>query len=498
MRKANLQRSTQAIVAALLVIALVGMINWLGARHWKRADWTETHLYTLSDKSLKIISGLQEDMKIIVFMTPASSLYPQVRELLNRYDSASDKISVEFIDPDRSPLRTKELAEKFGISAADTVVFSVGDRSKYVTSDQMAVMDYSRAQMGQPPTLKSFKGEEEFTAAILSLESSKVPKVYVLTGHGEAGLKATSAEQGEHSLSQLRTALEHENMKVEEASVLSGHVPDDAALLLIAGPTRAYTDHEVEAISEYLNKGGHLMVALDPLIESTGSIRSTGLEKMLKQRGVDVQNDLVIDPSRKLPFYDLSAVYLNNFGQHPITTGMDGLAVLCLVARSLKALPDSSATLTPLVQTTAEGWGEVNLQSLLKGEAVSKDAEDIKGPVPVGMAVESTTEKPEGDAQDQAETPQDGGASTRIVVFGDSDFLTDGQLLSLGNQVLAVNAIKWLAQQDRSLGIPPHEITKTQLFLSSAQLNFIFLLVVILMPGAAILGGILVWRRRKH
>ncbi len=499
MRKENVQRSTQAVTAALLVIALVGMINWLGARHWKRADWTETHLYTLSDKSLKILDGLRQDIQITVFMTPASSLYAQVHELLNRYDAASDKISVEFIDPDRSPLRTKELAEKFGISAADTIVFSAGDRSKYVTSDQMAEMDYSGMQMGQPPTLKSFKGEEEITAAILSLQSPEVPKVYVLTGHGEAGLSSPAGEN-DRSLSQLKVALEHENMKVEETSILSGHVPEDAALLLIAGPTRAYTEHEIAAVSDYLNQGGHLMIALDPLIESTGALRLTGLEEMLKTWGLRVDDDLVIDPSRRLPFYDLSAVYLDSFGHHPVTTGMEGLAVLFPVARSLHALSEDNADLSPLVQTTSEGWGEKNLLGLLKGTAVSEDADDVKGPVAVAMAVESQHVDPPKaeDGATESTGAEDTTPATRIVAFGDSDFLTDGQLRSAGNEVLAVNAVKWLAKQDSSLGIPPREIAKNQLFLSSSQLSFILLLVVFLMPGAAILAGIVVWRRRKH
>jgi len=504
MRTQNIQRSTQALLAALLVIALAGMINWLGARHWKRADWTESQMYTLSEKSLNIIKGLHQDLDIVVFMTPASQLYPQVRELLDRYDAASDRIKVEFIDPERSPLRTKELAEKFGISAADTVVFSSGDHSKYVTSDQMAELDYSGMQMGQPPRLKSFKGEEEFTAAILSLASPEVPKVYVLKGHGEAGLAPAGASDQQRSLSRLKTALEHENMKIEECSIMAGHVPDDAALLIIAGPTRAYTEREIAALSDYLRKGGHLLAALDPLIDTGGGLRSTGLEPLLKKWGVELQPDLVIDPSRKLPFYDLSAVYLDSFGHHPVTTGMEGLAVLFLVADSLQAVPESGLSITPLVQTTPDGWGETNLAGLLKGEPVSEDDTDLQGPVPVAMAVESDSLKkddasePAGKDEEKKEADEHEAVNTRLVVFGDSDFMTDTQIVSAGNEVLIVNAAKWLVQQDRSLGIPPREISGKQLFLSSSQLNFIFLLVVVLMPGAAILAGIFVWRRRKH
>ena len=60
-------------------------------------------------------------------------------------------------------------------------------------------------------------------------------------------------------------------------------------------------------------------MALDPLIEPGGTMRPTRLEEMLAERGVVVGDDLVVDPSRRLPFYDLSAVYLEDFPSHPVT-----------------------------------------------------------------------------------------------------------------------------------------------------------------------------------
>jgi len=497
MRKENLQRSTQTVLGIVLVVALALMINWVGARHWKRADWTETHLYTLSEKSLNILGDLNQDVQIIVFMTPASTLYRQAKELLNRYDAASDRISVEFIDPDRAPLRTRELVEKFGISVADTVVFSSGDRSKYVTAEQMADFDYSGMQMGQPPSIKTFKGEERFTSAILSLVAPEIPKVYFVEGHGEPTTGTAPGGQG-RQLSVLGDALTRENMEVREVNLLAGHVPEDASVLAIIGPTRAFAKQEISAIQDFLHGGGEMLLALDPLIEADGRIRSTGLEAMLKEWGVEVQDDLVIDPSRKIPFYDLSAVYLDSFGNHPIAKGMDGLSVVFLVARSLSPLVDSDFKVTEIVQTTVEGWGELNLGALLKGEPVEHDTEDLEGPVSVALAVEVATPESKDETKDGEENSVDETQRTRIVVFGDSDFLGDEQITGAGNQVLVVNAFNWLAAQENSLGIPSRDVTRSSLFLSSSQLNFILLLALVLMPGAAILAGILVWRRRKH
>jgi ABC-type uncharacterized transport system involved in gliding motility auxiliary subunit len=487
MRKQAVRYTISGVVAVGLVIALTVMANWLAGRRYVRADWTSTQLYTLSDKTENILSNLGEEIRIIVFMTPETPMYDQVHELLERYKAASDKITVEFIDPDKEPLKTQQLAEQFGVQVADTVVFVFGDRTKYVTSDQISEMDYSGMQYGQAPTMRAFKGEEQFTSAILSLVTPEVPKVYFVTGHGEA---STAAAAGDRGLSVLTQALKRDNMEVADISLLSGEVPQDADVIAIIGPTGAYTEAEITALGEYLDQGGRLLVALDPLIDTDGTMRWTRLEALLAGRGVIVHDDLVVDPSRKLPFYDLSAVYLEDFGNHPVTQGLEGFAVLFTVARSLAADDDSA---TVLVQTSDGGWGETNLGMLLRGEPVAVDDDDNPGPAAVVIAVERLTNIGEG-ASDETDDDE----SYRLVVFGDSDFLTDLDIANAGNAILATNAFDWLVAREDLVGIPPRDVEQVSLFLTRQQMRNLGLLVLVAMPGAAILAGILVWRRRRH
>jgi len=82
-------------------------------------------------------------------MTHRRRCSPRRRSSLDRYKAASPKIQVEYIDPERDPLRTKTLAQEFGVSSANTVVFAAAGRKKYVTSEQLADYDYSGMQMGQ-------------------------------------------------------------------------------------------------------------------------------------------------------------------------------------------------------------------------------------------------------------------------------------------------------------------------------------------------------------
>ncbi len=505
MRKQNLRNMTTGLTAVILLIALTLMVNWLGARHWRRMDWTKSHLYTLSEKSENVLHNLKDQVKVVVFMTPASGLYDQVHELLSRYAAASDKIKVEYIDPDKEPLKTKQLAQQYGISAANTVVFAVGDRTKYVTSEQMAEYDYSGMQMGRRPTVKAFKGEEMFTSAILSLVAPTVPKVYFVTGHGEASLAAT--ERG-RTIRTLKEALKRENVTTADTSLLSGAIPKDADVLAILGPTAPFAENEIRVLGSWLDGGGRLVVCLDPLIARDGTMKMTRLEPLLKAHGVEVENDLVIDPSRRLPFFDLSAVYLTDFLPHPITQGLKGMAVLFPVTRSLKPVNGPDWTARALVRTSAKGWGETNLAQLLKGVPVAKDASDLAGPVDVAVVVQGKdtqkkdSAKPKAPSGDAA-TAKDSTAAKnekgfRLVAFGDSDFLTDGQIENAGNLTLALNTFNWMAHREQALGIPPRAVEHVSLFLSRQQLNMILLITLLFMPAAVIVIGIVVWRRRRH
>ena len=485
MRQQAVRYSISGVVAVVLVVALTVMVNWLSARRFTRADWTSTQIYSLSEKTENILSGLEDEIRVVVFMTPQTSMYDQVEELLERYKAASDKITVEHIDPEREPLKTTQLAEQFGVQVADTVVFIYGDRTKYVTSDQMAEMDYSGMQYGQGPTMRAFKGEEQFTSAILSLVSPDVPKVYFVTGHGEAATVAAGAS--DRGLRILEEALKRENMETADTTLLSGEVPEDADVLAIVGPTRAFTEAEIDAIGAYLDGGGRLLVALDPLIEPAGTMRPTRLEAMLGERGIAVHDDLVVDPSRRLPFYDLSAVYLEDFPAHPITKGLEGFAVLFTVSRSLVAEGDGAEV---LVQTSDEGWGETNLGMLLRGEPVALDDADNPGPAAVGVAVDNIAAATAAEGEEET--------TFRLVVFGDSDFLTDLDISNAGNAVLAANAFNWLAEREDLVGIPPRDVEQVSLFLSQQQMRNLLLLVLVVMPGAVIVAGILVWRRRRH
>ena len=486
MSRAKVLTASTTAVAIILALALTLMVNWLGYRHYYRADWTAAKMYTLSDKTLSTLKALHNEVQVIVFMTPQTPLYEDTKELLQRYAAANPKVKLEFIDPDREPLRTQQLAQEFGVSAANTVVFAAEDRKKYVSSDQLAEYDYSGFQMGQQPRMKGFKGEEQFTAAILAVDNPRQPKVCVASGHGEHPLD----DFGRSGLSQFKEALLRDNLQAEAVTLFAGTVPEGCDVLVIAGPTAPYTEGEKTALRSYLGGGGRLLVLLDPMLG--GQQQSSGLEPLLQSYGIETRNSVVIDPARRLPFFDLSAVYAADFRAHPVTTGLEGLAVLLPVVRSVATVEAAGATSSILLATSEAGWGETNLTRLLASGEAGKDDADVPGPVPLAVAAEAK--------QDEAVDKQGKVTATpwRVVVVGDADFLTNDYLVNAGNRSFALNAVNWLAQRDESLGIAPRQPEQVSLFLSQAQMRAITLISLVGLPGLAMVVGVAVWWRRRR
>ncbi len=477
MRRENVVTASTATVGIVLAVVLTGMVNWLGFRHYVRGDWTKSQLYSLSEKTANVLKGVDADVSVIVFMTPSTPLFTEVKELLARYAAKAPRIKVEYIDPDRDPLRTRQLAQDFGVSAANTVVFASGDRKKYVTSDQLAEYDYSGMQYGQQPKMKGFKGEEQFTSAILAVVNPKQPKIYFTTGHGEHDIDGFAQD----GLSQLKEYLKRDNLVAEKTTLLKGEVPADCDLLVVAGPRAPFAEVEIGAIRTYLGKGGRALLMLDPVLG--GQQRPSGLEALAKEYGVEYGDDLVIDPNNALPFVDLSTVFANDFRSHPVVDGLRGMAVVLPVARSVATTTAAGATSTQLLTTSSGGWGERDLAAIAARRPIDKNDTDTQGPVSLGVAA-------------QAEADRENG--WRLVAFGNSYFIANAQLANAGNLNLGLNAINWLARREQSLGIAPRAPEQVQLFLSRTQMRAITLISLLGLPALAIaLGGAVWWRRRR-
>ncbi|HNW93794.1 MAG TPA: Gldg family protein [bacterium] len=457
-------------VLVVAVLALIVMANYFSARHYRRFDWTVDRYFSLSAQTEAVVKGLTRPVSVTVFLDQQKNrLYPEVRELLERYAALSPQLTVEYVDA-RDPVRAQQLAQKYQVSSYGVVIFACGDKTKYVGESDLADLDYSGMGMGQGADVTNFRGEEKITSAIVEVTLTDRPLLCFVTGHGEP------------ELTQLRGLLTQENFAVEDLNLLAaGRVPDSCAAVVVVAPRHPLAAAELDAIRAYLDRGGHALLALDPVLQQGNTVASSGLEALVARYGITVNNDIVIedDPEFRVAQLGAGAFWVTQYGDHAIGRPLNGLPTIFLYARSLAAaetLP-AGVTVSTLAQSSYTSWGERDFAAMEQG--AKKDATDIAGPCPLALVAANDS------------------TNLRLVVFGDGDFVASEQIQGAGNPLLVRNCINFLAERTGLLGIPPRNPKSVNLTLSEAQRDNFFWVTVVLIPLATLVGGIYLWLRRR-
>jgi len=492
--------------ALLLLAALLAMVNYLGARYSKRFDWTGAKLYTLSEKSRGVLSGLDRDIDVTLFMRPTEALYEPVRELLRGYEAASPRLRVRTVDPEKNILEAQRLVEK-GVRSLNVVVFDTGKDRRLVESADLAEYDYSDVQFGGEPRMTNLKAEERFTGAVLELVENRKPTILITSGHGEAAIDDGGSGRG---LAQARDLLGQDNFQIESwPSLGKRRVPEGTDLVMVVGPTLPFAKPELEVFGDYLAAGGRMLVLVDPAVGQGGKALDSSLIEWLAAYAVRVGSDVVVDPANPLPFFGAETLYTANYGEHPTTktaAGERAPAILRLARSVTKGPVATGYSVTELLRTSPEGWGETDLANLNR---VEKDARDLAGPVGLGVAV--TPEKPGDKAQPASEddpepaapekpveNPAAEEAGFRLVVYGDSDWVRDSGLREAANSLLLADTVNWLAARPRLMGIPARTPEQARLSLNRSQMIAWWSIVLGVMPLAALVAGVWVHLRRRR
>jgi ABC-type uncharacterized transport system involved in gliding motility auxiliary subunit len=455
---------TLTATSVLVVLGILIAINYIGAKQNKRWDLTASKQFSLSDQTKNVISKLDAPMDILVFAQETE--FPTFRDKLKEYAYLSKNISTEYIDPDKK----RTLAQENQVQQYGTIVFKYKGRVERVTSS----------------------AEQDITNGIIKVVSGTQKKVYFTQGHGEKD--TTSSERDGYA--SIAAALGRENYTVDKVVLAqTGSVPDDAAVVVVAGPRTDFFPNEIDALKKYLAKSGKLLLEIDPP-EKADSPPFTNLIALAHEWGMQVGNDVVVDASGmgRLIGTDESVPVAANYPQHPITQRFNYLTAYPLT-RSVVPVPggvDSHVAQT-FIETSPRSWGETDLKSLMTtGKVAFDEGKDVKGPVSIAAAVSAAAAS---DAPKiEADAPK---SETRVAVIGDSDFASNSVLGIQGNRDMFMNTIGWLSQQENLISIRPKEPEDRRLTLTATAQSNLTLLSILIIPACIFGTGFLTWWRRR-
>ncbi len=449
-----------AALASAAFIGIMVLLNILATRHAQRWDLTAEKRFSLSPQTLQILQSLPEPVEALAFFSQNFQFARQdAEDLLDQYRHYSNgKFSYRFIDP----VAQASLARQWGITQDGTILFVMKDRRQQVT----------------------LYNEQEFTSALVKLIRTTQPKVYFLTGHGERDIN----EEGDNGYAQVRRALEREGYQVEPLNLaVTSTVPADAAVIVLAGPTRPLLDQEVEALKRYLNAGGRMLIALDPSLQISGEGVTGSVNRVLEDWGIAFREDVIIDPVSSV-FTDPLTPLSSRYGLSPITEKLRNIATAFPAARSIDEVRNQPERfrVVRLVETSSQSWSETDLtalrQALNQGRLPSPEGKK-RGPLALALTVEQVNGK------------------GRVVLFGDADFAANQNVrsnLPFANLDLFVNAVNWLSESEALIGLRQSPASTVRaLSATPGQTRTVFMLTVVAMPLMVLAIGAMVWWQRR-
>lgn len=467
--------SSNLFLIIFLVLGILVLFNYFFARHHARIDFTEAKLHSLSDQTVTVLKNLKNEIRIKSFFREGNFSRPTMENLMKIYTYHSNRIKHEFIDPDKNP----GLVKRYEITQDGTAILESGDKENRITSIS----------------------EEDITNAIIKISREKKKVIYFLEGHGEASIE----ESTERGYSLAKDELEKIGYDVKKLTLaLADNFPDDLALLVIPGPVKDLLPNELETLRNYIHKGGRVFFLVDP-------DNAPGFTPFLKEFGVKLQDDLVVDTVSRLLGGDYFMPVVTEYEYHEITEKFR-YATFYPYARSVEKADEmpEGVTVETLAKSSPNSWSERQLD---RKEVSFNEDKDVAGPI--SLAVVATTkqkeegkdaseqeEKSEETEEEKAEETKDAEGTVpkpegRLAVFGDSDFASNTYYNLSGNGNLFLNTVNWLTEEADLISIQPKTSSPRAIQLSPSQGRMIFFVSLIILPLAILLTGISVWLRRR-
>ena len=459
------QGGTYSLVITAVVLAILVVVNVLAAAlptTYTKFDISATQLYSVTSNTKAVLHALDQDVTIY-WIVQADQEDDILSNLLSKYESLSDHISVVKRNPDVYPAFAEQYTDETVTN--NSLVVECGEKNRYIAYDDI----YLTESLYGYTTSASFDGEGAITSAIDYVTSEELPQIYQLEGHGEGELPSGLSDQ-----------IEKDNMELNTLSLLNiDAIPEDAACLLIYAPSSDISEEERDMLAEYVSGGGKLMVVSGPTEDGT----LENLNSLLETYGVTVADGIVVEQDREHYAFQTPVVLMPDIASSEITDSLveERYFPIITMAQGLQVGTNTSgATVTELLTTSDQAFSKADGLNIT---TYDKEEGDTDGPFALAVSVEESS----------------GG---QLVWFSSSTFLDDvyNAYSSGANVNLAMNALSNLIGETQAMAIRSKSLNYNYLTISDSTSSLLKVLMIGVFPLTylAIGVGVVLYRRRRQ
>ncbi len=441
-------KTVNMLTSLVMLLAIIVAFNYIVNKNEYRIDITRNRINTLSEQTIKILKNLKDNIHYIAFIDQASQ-GAYFRNIMAKYSYYSQKISYEIVDPNKEPLK----ARAYNVTNYGTVIALKGNEE-------------SRAD---------FITEEALSNLIIKLTRAEKKQIYFLSGHMERALYSEDPD----SYSMVKDRISSQGYNIDELNISkTGRIPKDTNLLVIAGAKKRFFDTEVNLITDYIKKGGAILVLSDPSLPEEKLGPNDNVNRVLSKFGIIMNNDIIVDPSARMfgltdampvvQDYDSSSVISADFKEptiYPFAQSIDSSKV-----------DTKMYNIYNFCKTSSSSWGELDSR---KGNISFDKGRDSQGPL--NICVNLVEEKENG---------------VNIVAFGNSSFVSNKYVSHVANIDIFMNSISFLLNDEDLLAIRPRVDESGKVVLPSSPV--FALMSVYIVPIAVLVFGTVYWYRRRR
>lgn len=431
MTKNNKLKKSDLSITVVLLIGILIVVNFFSYNIFYRFDLTENKIYSISDASKNTLGDLEDIVNIKAYFSsnlPSQllSLTQEVEDLLDEYVAYSGgKVKLEYIDPKIDDEKTQQELYYKGIPQ---LTFEVVEKDKQqLVAGYMGLTISFGDNTESIPALKQNISDLEYqlTTKIKKVVAEEVAVIGFLSSHGAPAV-AENMQTAYASLGELYT-IRMIDLAGEEASIDA-----DLKTLIIAGAKEQFSEDQLKEINAFVARGGALIVLADGVAIGDGlvaSAQTTGLETLLGDYGLKLNNDLVADQrsgraSFSQGFFSFSTAYpfwplINSDGFSEDYSAVAGLENVILPWSSSISIDESKlagVNVSKLIQSTEKSWTQRDTFQIVPNQIPNASLTAEKYNLAVAINGEIKNPYAEGDEKMNA----------NIIVVGDSDFATEG------------------------------------------------------------------------